>query len=464
MITPVLRALCTICVLLATLSVCAQKKSTPPNIILILADDMGYADVQGYGAAYPTPNILKLQREGMKLTSFYAQPQCSPSRAALMTGCYPQRVGIPWVVFPEGPEIAKDKYFVGLHPDEQTLPELLKQRSYATACIGKWHLGHHQEHLPLQHGFDEYFGLPYSNDMGPEKFASWPALPLIDGNEVVEKSPDQSALTARYTMRALAFIDKHAGKPFFLYLAHTMPHIPIYASGQFKDKSGKGSYADVVQEIDWSVGEVMKALKKHKIDKHTLVIFTSDNGPWLRYGNHGGSAGIFREGKGTTFEGGVRVPMIARWPGHIKAGSSSDAVAALFDLLPTMVELTGVQGPSQKIDGKSFLPLLTGASASGGRDVHYYFQVNHLQAIRKGKWKLHLPHGYDHITEPGMDGADGKTAPQQMPLSLFDLGTDPAEANDVAAQHPDIVNELKQMAEDFDRRLKQEARQPGKSL
>jgi len=435
-----------------------------PNIIIIFSDDLGYSDIQGYGAAYPTPNFVTLQNEGMKFTNFYAQPQCSPSRAALMTGCYPQRVGIPWVVGPEGPAWTSDKYFIGLNPDEKTLPEILKEKNYTTACIGKWHLGHHVQHLPTHHGFDEYFGLPYSNDMWPPNSADFPPLPLMDGEKVIELNPDQTQLTKRYTERALSFINQNKARPFFLYLAHAMPHVPIYASEKFVGKSGKGLFADVVQEMDWSTGEIMKALRKDGIDKNTILIFTSDNGPWLTYGNHAGSARGLREGKATTFEGGVRVPFIARWPGHIPAGSTCHAIAALFDLLPTFVELTHAKPLVKTIDGKSILPLLLAKSTQGSREVHYYFQINELQAVRKGNWKLHFPHSYEHVVEPGNDGARGKTTSSQIELSLFNLEIDPAEQKNVASQHPEVVEELKLLGEKFKLEINQQKRQPGKSL
>ncbi len=453
-----------ICIALIISTVkCIGQVTDRPNIIIIFADDLGYGDIQGYGAPYPTPNLVALQNEGMRFTNFYAQPQCSPSRAALLTGCYPQRVGIPWVVGPEGPAWTADKFMVGLNPDEKTLPELLKDRSYTTACIGKWHLGHHVQHLPTRHGFDSFFGLPYSNDMWPQNSPDWPALPLMDGDSVIEKNPDQTQLTKRYTERALAFIEENKSKPFFLYLAHSMPHVPIYASENFKNKSGQGLYADVIQEIDWSTGEIMNALRKFGIDNNTVLIFTSDNGPWLTYGDHAGSSGGLREGKATTFEGGVRVPMIVRWPGRILAGSSSDAIAALFDLLPTIADITSAKYPSNIIDGKSMLPVLLGKSKQNVRDVHYYYQINELQAVRKGKWKLHFPHRYEHVLEGGTNGSRGKTIVNQIELSLFDLEIDPAEQNNIAAKYPGIVDELKVLGTTFSKEMDEKKRLPAKS-
>ncbi len=431
-----------------------------PNIVIIFADDLGYGDIEGYGAPYSTPNFLALEKEGMKFTSFYAQPQCSPSRAALMTGCYPQRVGIPWVVGPEGPSWTKLTSTIGLNPDEKTLPEILKEVNYTTGIIGKWHLGHHPANLPTRHGFDMYFGLPYSNDMWPPNSSDYPDLPLLENETVIEKNPDQTQLTKRYTERAISFITENKSKPFFLYVAHAMPHVPIYASEKFKGKSGKGLYTDVVQEMDWSTGEIMKTLKKLNIDKNTIFIFTSDNGPWLSYGNHAGSAAHLREGKATTFEGGVRVPFIVRWPGHIQPGSSSHAVAALFDLLPTVADITNGRLSANVIDGKSILPLFLGKSKESPREVHYYFQINELQAVRKGKWKLHFPHGYEHVAQAGINGARGKTEMLTIELSLFDLDNDPAELNNVASSYPEVVDELKLLGSEFRLKMDEQKRKP----
>ena len=297
---------------------CSDPASRP-NVIIIFTDDQGYGDVGCYGAkGFTTPNLDRMAREGIRFTDFYvAQPVCSSSRTALLTGCYPNRVGIVGALNP------KDRH--GIHDDEMTLGQLCKSKGYATAVFGKWHLGHHLQFLPPRHGFDEYLGLPYSNDMWPQhptEGKKFPELPLIEGSQTIEINPDQTRLTTLYTERAVSFIDKHAGAPFLLYLAHNMPHVPLYVSDKFKGKSERGPYGDVIEEIDWSVGQVLESLKRNKIDENTLVMFTCDNGPWLTYGNHGGTAGPLREGKGTTFDGGVRVPFIARWPGKIPAGST----------------------------------------------------------------------------------------------------------------------------------------------
>jgi arylsulfatase len=433
---------------------------TKPNVIIILADDLGYADLSCYGSTIRTPNLDRMAADGMRLTHFYAQPQCSPSRAALLTGCYPQRVGIPWVVGPKGPDWTKDKYFVGLNPAEQTLPELLKNNGYATACVGKWHLGHYEAHLPTRHGFDQYYGLPYSNDMVSTAGPDWSDLPLMEGKRVIELNPDQSKLTQRYTDRAVAFINANRTRPFFLYLAHSMPHVPIFASKRFAGKSKHGLYADVVQELDWSVGEVMKALKKNGLDQNTFVIFTSDNGPWLRQGNYAGSAGGLREGKSTTFEGGVRVPTLVRWPGRVPGGAVSAEPTGLIDLLPTLTQLTGASPPRATIDGRSVADLLLGKSgAKNPRDITYYFAIHELQAVRKGRWKLHLPHAYEHVVIPNHDGdRSGTFESRRIELALFDLQSDPGEQTNVAGQHPDTVRELEQLALSFRDEMKRTQR------
>ncbi|HOV32527.1 MAG TPA: sulfatase [Candidatus Hydrogenedens sp.] len=283
-----------------------SKQKYPQNFVLILIDDMGYGDLSCYGnSQYTTPNLDQMAKEGIRFTDFYAcAPMCTPTRASVLTGCYPLRVGLPRVL--------ANKSMEGINPQEITLAEMLKQKDYRTACFGKWHLGHLPPFLPTHHGFDEFYGLPYSNDMGPDEDApNAPPLPLIEGDKVIETNPDQSKLTTAYTERAIDFIKRNKGNPFFLYLPHSMVHVPIHVSERFKNKSGAGLYGDVVQEIDWSVGEILKSLRDTGLDENTLVIFTSDNGPWLLYGNHGGSAGKLRCGKNTTFEGGMRVPCIA---------------------------------------------------------------------------------------------------------------------------------------------------------
>lgn len=433
-------------------SLLATAQSPMPNIVVIFADDLGYADIEGYGAAFRTPNLMQLQQQGMRFTSFYAQPSCSPSRASLMTGCYPQRVGFPYVIGPKGPSWTANNYLTGLNPNETTIAELLKSKGYATACIGKWHLGHYKEHLPTHHGFDEYLGIPYSNDMWPPN-GPYPELPMIEGDEVIETNPDQTQLVKRYTNRAVEIIKKNKTRPFFIYLAHNMSHVPIFASEAFRGKSGKGLYADVIQEIDWSVGEVMKALTDNGVEKNTILIFTSDNGPWLIYGNHGGSTGKLREAKGSTFEGGTRVPFIVRWPGHVRGGTTCGVSASLFDLLPTFADVTNAKLPVNVIDGRSMLPLWKGGNKDI-REAQYFYSGNELQAVRKGKWKLHLPHAYDHVTEAGNEGERGKSETRRIELSLFDLDKDIGETTNMAERHPEIVVELQALAEKFDEEMK----------
>ena len=436
-----------------------------PNIIFILADDLGYADLGCYGAAgIQTPRIDQMAKEGIKLTSFYAMPSCSPSRAALMTGCYPQRVGIPFVVGPEGPNWTKDKFNIGLNPREETLAEILKKKGYATVCVGKWHLGHLPEHLPTHHGFDEYFGLPYSNDMWPANGKEWPDLPLVEGEKVIETNPDQSQLTQRYTQRALGFIEQHQEEPFFLYLAHSMPHVPLFASAPFQGQSAISLYGDVIQELDASTGAILDKLQELGLDENTLVIFTSDNGPWLDYGNHAGSAKPWREGKLTSFEGGVRVPFVARWPAQIASGTTSDALSGLIDILPTLVETAEATAPSLPIDGQSLRQVLSGSHDATALEreprVYYYFNGVELEAVRKGLWKLHFPHSYRHVVDVGTDGERGETKYPILEQSLFNLETDPGEQYSVLEQHPEITRELQQLGEAYAQELMKSKRAP----
>ncbi len=434
---------------------CSRSQSTP-NIVLIFTDDQGYADVGVYGAAgFSTPHLDRLASEGMRFTDFYvSQAVCSASRASLLTGNYAQRVSILGALGPFAE--------IGLNPDEETIAELLKKRGYATGVFGKWHLGHLEEFLPLQHGFDEYLGLPYSNDMWPVDYdghpatcgnkSSYPPLPLVDGNETVETIEDlegQATLTTRYTERAVRFIETHRHEPFFLYLAHSMPHVPLGVSDKFKGHSAQGMYGDVIEEIDWSVGQVLAALDRHQLAQNTLVIFTSDNGPWLNFGNHAGSVGPLREGKGTAFEGGVRVPAIMRWPGRIEAGSASPKMAATIDILPTLAAITGAPLPESTIDGVNILPLLEGDESAVPREQFYFYYGGELRAVREGKWKR----VYEHRTrsyvgvEPGNDGLPGPYAFPTVPAALYDLEADIGETTDVSAAHPEIVLRLDALAE-----------------
>jgi arylsulfatase len=442
--------------LTATTITCKKEHTSMqrlPNIVLIFIDDMGYADVGCYGAeGYETPNIDGLAQQGMRFTSYYvAQAVCSASRAALLTGCYPNRVGIFGAY--------NDQAKVGINPDEEIISEVLKKKGYATACFGKWHLGHHHPFLPLQNGFDEYLGLPYSNDMWPVEYDGtalpeghrklrYPPLPLIEGNEKVAEIrtlDDQDTLTTRYTTRAVQFIERNKDRPFFLYVPHTMVHTPLGVSEKFKGKSQQGKFGDVMMEVDWSVGEILKTLAKHGLENNTLVIFTSDNGPWLNFGKHAGSARPFREGKGTSFEGGMRVPCIMRWPGHIPASTECDRIAATIDVLPTLAAITGAPLPTHKIDGVNILPLLEGNTDAHPRDHLYYYYGRQLQAVRQDRWKLHFPHGYRSYegVEPGKGGLPGPYAHGEIGLELYDLENDIGETRDVADEHPDVVERLK---------------------
>jgi arylsulfatase A len=418
--------------------------STPPNVVLILTDDQGYADVGCYGAkGIVTPNLDRLAREGVRFTDFYvAQGVCSASRAALLTGCYPNRIGILNALSP--------KSTIGIGARERTIADLLKARGYATAIYGKWHLGHLPPYLPTRHGFDDYYGLPYSNDMGPNpaEERDYPDLPLYERERVIAINPDQSRLTADYTERAVRFIVNNKNKPFFLYLPHTMPHVPLAASARFKGTSQRGLYGDVIQELDWSVGQVLAALKENGLDDRTLVLFTSDNGPWLSYGDHGGSAGLLREGKATTWEGGVREPFLARWPGHIPAGTVCREPAMTIDILPTIVGLTGAKLPELPIDGKDIWPLLARQpGAKNPHEAYYFYWQNHLQAVRAGRWKLHLTHSYRTLEgAAGQGGKAGTYRQTRTGMVLYDLQEDPGETKDVAGNHPDIVKHLKSLA------------------
>jgi arylsulfatase A-like enzyme len=367
---------------------------------------------------------------------------------------------------------------IGISPNEVTIAEICKQKGYATGCFGKWHLGHHKKFLPKQHGFDEYFGLPYSNDMWPyhpgvlhlpmeERIKRWPHLPLIEGNKVINpkvSAKDQEKLTTQYTERAVSFIAKNKDKPFFAYIPHSMVHVPLYVSKKFKGKSGAGLFGDVMMEVDWSVGQIMKTLKKHKLEKNTLFIFTSDNGPWLNYGDHAGSAAPLREGKGTMFEGGCREPTLAWWPGKIPANSVCKEPLMTIDLLPTIAEMIGAKLPGHRIDGKNILPLMLSDDAKSPHKAYYFYNGNQLQAVRQGKWKLHFPHGYRTMAgKPGGTGGIPTNYSQaKIELSLFDLHQDIGESKDLKAEFPDIVTRLSELGKKFDEKLKKTKRQPGK--
>ena len=440
-------------------------------------DDMGYGDIGRTGAnQYETPNLNRLANQGMQFTWYYSpQAVSSASRAGLLTGCYPNRIGISGALMPWSE--------VGINSEETTIAEVLKTKGYHTSIIGKWHLGHHKEFLPLQHGFDEYYGIPYSNDMWPVDYDGvpirlkdttsvrmrFPVLPLIQGNEKVAEVrtlSDMDKITTTYTERAVKFIDQHKNSPFFLYLPHTMVHVPLGVSDKFRGKSKQGLYGDVMMEVDWSVGEIMKALERNGLDKNTLIIFTSDNGPWLNFGNHAGTTGGLREGKSTSWEGGQRVPCLMRWPGVIPEGEICNKLASAIDILPTLAAITGAPLPDKKIDGVSLLPLLLGdMTASPRHNFYYYYQENSLEGVQKDYWKLVLPHkGISYVgVEPGKDGWPGKTVNITIEKpELYDLRRDPGERYNVITMYPEKAKELQKLAEEARKDLGDDiARVPG---
>ncbi len=441
---------------------CSKKSSRLPNIVIIFADDQGYADVGIFGAkGFTTPNLDKMASEGIRFTDFYAsQAVCSASRASLLTGCYSNRVGILGAL--------SHRHEHGISDDEMTFAELVKQKGYATGIFGKWHLGHHPQFLPTRHGFDEYFGLPYSNDMWPfhpEHPDAYPDLPLIDQEEVVEVNPDMNTLTTRYTERAVQFIEKNKDNPFLLYVPHSMPHVPLGVSDKFNGKSEQGMYGDVIMEIDWSVGQILDTLKKHDLDENTLVIYTSDNGPWVSYGDHAGSAGPLREAKGTSWDGGQREPAIMRWPAKIPAGAVCGEPAMTIDILPTIARLIDGQLPDHKIDGLDIWPLMSGESgAISPHEYLIFYYGPQLQGIRSGDWKLHFPHKYRTLNGRlgGTGGIPVKYDQAETRLALYNLKKDIGEKNNVADQHPDIVAKLTKMAEDFKADFEKTKREPGR--
>lgn len=436
-----------------------------PNVVVIFIDDMGYADIGPFGVeGIETPHLDRMAREGRVFSDFYVtQAVCSASRAGLLTGCYNVRVGILGALGPGAKH--------GINSAEITIAEICKQKEYATACYGKWHLGHHQAFLPLQHGFDDYFGLPYSNDMWPFHPTAgnrFPDLPLIEKNKVVNRkvtARDQERLTTQYTQRAVQFIDANKDRPFFLYVPHSMVHVPLYVSDKFRGKSERGLFGDVVMEIDWSVGQIMSALERHKIDDNTLVIFTADNGPWLSYGDHAGSVGPLREGKGTMFDGGCREPTVMWWPGKIPAGSRCSEPAMTIDILPTVAHLIGAPLPKHKIDGKNIWPLISGQEgAKSPHEAYFFYYGDQLQAMRMGRWKLHFPHNYRSLNG-GVGGTGGRpTAYEQnrIELSLFDLQLDPGETTDVLSRFPDVVARMNKLADDMRQDLGDTKKFPGK--
>jgi arylsulfatase A-like enzyme len=428
----------------AVLSAQEQPKR-PPNVIIVYVDDLGYGDLGCFGARkIKTPNLDRMAKQGVRFTSFYVtQAVCSASRAALLTGKYSNRTGVLGAL---GPATK-----TGLAREHVTIAEMLKARGYATGIVGKWHLGHLPDYLPTRRGFDEYYGLPYSNDMWPRHpTTKFPDLPLMEGEKVIATNPDQAKLTTDYTDRAVQFIKKNKDRPFFLYLAHSMPHVPLFVSERFKGKSEQGLYGDVVMELDWSVGQILQTLENLGIDGDTLVVFTSDNGPWLSYGNHAGTAGRLREGKGTTWEGGVRVPFVARWPGRIPAGKTQHEPAMTIDLLPTLARLTGANLPAGKLDGKDIGALLFAKDgAKSPQEAYFFYWNNELHGVRSGPWKLYFPRTYRTLegSKPGNDGQPGPYKQAKGGLELYNLDDDLGERTDVAGRHPEVVRRLQALAD-----------------
>ena len=450
--------------------------AAPPNVVLIFVDDMGYGDIGPFGnTKIRTPNLDQFAKEGMKFTSFYATPVCSMSRACLMTGCYNARVSIPGVLFP-GSQI-------GINAEETTVAEVLKSRGYSTICIGKWHLGHREPFLPTRHGFDAYFGIPYSNDMTIDRqharFAKdcvfregmteekardeaiKHTVPLMRGDEVVEYPADQDTLTQRYTAEAVKFIREHSAGPFFVYLPHTMVHVPLAASAEFRGKSGAGLLGDAIEELDWSVGRIMQTLKELQLDENTLVIFTSDNGA------ASGSAAPWRGKKGTNYEGGVREPCLMRWPGKIPAGTTCHRMAGNIDVLPTLAKIAGAALPERTLDGRDISSLMFDPQAAPVRDVHLYFTAaEKVQGIRMGDWKLLLTppaNAGNKKAQAKQAKADANKADTPAGPELYNLTDDPTESKNVAAEHSDVVNKLRQEAEQREAEILKNKRPPGRA-
>jgi arylsulfatase A-like enzyme len=423
--------------LLSLTTALQSADTTAPNIIVIFCDDLGYGDLGCYGSAKNrTPRVDQLAADGMMFTDFYSSsPVCTPSRASLMTGCYPRRVGMHedftghWVLIPRSRR--------GLNPEEVTVAEVLKSQGYVTACVGKWHLGDQSHHLPTKHGFDFYFGIPYSNDMQSVGRGD-PPLPLVKQTTVIEAPADQATLTKRYTQQVISFIEDNQNKPFFVYLPHTFPHLPLFASPDFHGKSANGRYGDSVEEIDWSTGQILDCLDRLKLAENTLVIFTSDNGS---NGRNGGSNRPLSGAKGSTMEGGMRVPMIARWPGRISGGSTCRELGTMMDLLPTFCALTGASRPPQTLDGFDISEMLFGkVDAKSQYEVLYYYRRRQLQAIRYGDWKYHLPL---EATHPNWTTA--KQAGPGRSGKLVNLKSDLQEKIDITAAHPEVIKHMQEL-------------------
>lgn len=445
-----------IAVIMSSCFTTSSNDERPPNFVIIFLDDSGWADFKPFGKPeYATPNVDRLASEGCRFNQFYVpQAVCSASRAALMSGCFPDRTKVFGAHGPNGR---------GLEPEYATIAEVLKKKGYATAIFGKWHIGDQPDTRPIARGFDESCGLMYSNDMWkhhPENPDLWGKDPLQfweNGKVTIEEvtPAHQKNLTRWYTEHAVDFIGRHKDKPFFLYVPHSMPHVPLFCSREFEGKSGKGLFADVMMEIDWSVGQINEALKKAGIEDNTVVIFSSDNGPWISYGNHAGTT-PFREAKGTSFDGGTRSACIIKYPGRIKAGSSSDRAFCTIDILPTFATLAGAELPENEIDGKNVFDLITNKEGAVNPHEYYAFSTgNRFEGMISGdgRWKLHLPHGYRTLETPGKDGKAGKYQQAKIELSLFDMKSDPYETTNVIDKNPEIAEKLKKLAEEHKARF-----------
>jgi arylsulfatase A-like enzyme len=429
-----------------------KQQEKPVNFILIYLDDMGYGDLAKTGAiGYQTPHLDRMASQGLFFTHYYApQAVCTASRAGLLTGCYPNRIGLAGALGPASE--------VGISAEEETIAEVLQSKGYTTAIYGKWHLGVQEQFLPTRHGFDEFYGIPYSNDMWPYHPGGshlFPDLPLYENETVVNPAvtpDDQKQFTTEFTERTIDFIKRNRNNPFFVYLAHPMPHVPLFVSEKFEGKSAQGLYGDVMMEIDWSVGQILDALKENRLDENTLLIFTSDNGPWINYGNHAGSSGGLREGKGTSFEGGQRVPCLMLWKGVISPGTVNNQLLSGIDILPTLAEIAGAPLPAKKIDGISILPLIMGDNTvSPRKSFWYYYRQNNLEAVREGNWKLILAHPgrtYEGF-EPGRDGLPGRVNENfSHEAGLYDLRSDPGEAYNLIEFYPEIVERLQKTVDE----------------
>ena len=445
---------------LLLVAACQSEQPAPPsknsdhtNIVLILTDDQGYADVGVYGAAgFKTPNLDALAANGVRMTHHYAtQAVCSASRASILTGLYPNRIDMHGALFPQSER--------GIDTALTTLPELLRRRGYATGMFGKWHLGDLPPHLPLQNGFDEWYGIPYSNDMWPthpsNDYFKFYALPVFENDRVVDSiHTDQSNLTTELTERSVDFIHRHRKEPFFLYVPHPQPHVPLFVSDKFRGKSARGLYGDVIMELDWSVGQIMEALDENGLTDNTLVIFTSDNGPWLAYGDHAGSTGGLREGKQTTFEGGQREPFLVSYPGKLPPGRVVDVPTMGIDLLPTLAGVAGAELPAAyPLDGKDIWQVWTGESNQSPQEAYFfYYNRNELRGVRSGEWKLHFPHTYNSMEgrPGGSDGLPAETEQRTLTeVHLYHLINDPNETTNVAQEHPEVVARLSTLAEEM---------------